>query len=205
MPAASNTSKRRRRPIQARSQQTVAAILEAAARLYERGTTTTNRIAQLAGVSIGSLYEYFPNKDAIVSALLDKHMGEAVARLHEQLAALDPEVTPLEQGIRRLVEVMLELHADRPELHRLFMERLMGLPPVRRRLSELELEFRAALEEWLRAHPEVQVADIPLAARVVVESSDALIHRFVEDDEGTSADDFTAELTRLWSAYLRSL
>ena len=203
MPAAPKPSKRRRRPIQARSQQTVAAILEAAARLYERGTTTTNRIAQLAGVSIGSLYEYFPNKDAIVSALLDKHMGEAVARLQQQIAELDPSTTPLELGIRRLVEVMLELHADRPELHRLFMDRLMGLPPVRRRLSELELEIRAAIVDWLQLHPEVQLIDIPLAGRVLVESSDALIHRYVENDEGVSPEEFAAELTRLWSGYLR--
>jgi len=204
MPAAKKSSTRRRRPVQARSQQTVAAILEAAARLYERGSTTTNRIAQLAGVSIGSLYEYFPNKDAIVNALLDRHMREAVTRLHAELAAMTPETTALDPGIGRLVELMLELHADRPGLHRLFIDRIMGLPLVRRRLAEVELEIRREVIAWIASHSEVRVADVALAGRVIVQSTDALIHRYIEDDEGVRPEAFSAELTRLWSAYLRS-
>lgn len=202
MPAARKPSTHRRRPVQARSQETVAAILEAAARLYERGSTTTNRIAQLAGVSIGSLYEYFPNKDAIIHALLDKHIRAATEQLLAELAALDPETTPLELGIRRLVELMLDLHADRPGLHSLFVARVMGLPTVRQRLNGIELELRREVTAWLKAHPEVSVTDIALAARVIVQSTDALVHRYVEDDEGVSPEDFAAELTRLWTAYL---
>jgi AcrR family transcriptional regulator len=202
MPAARKPSTRRRRPVQARAQETVAAILEAAARLYERGSTTTNRIAQLAGVSIGSLYEYFPNKDAIIHALLDKHMRAATEQLLAELAALDPETTPLELGIRRLVDLMLDLHADRPGLHRLFVARVMGLPAVRQRLNGIELELRREVTAWLRSHPEVSVTDAALAARVVVQSTDALVHRYVEDDEGVSPEDFAAALTGLWMAYL---
>jgi len=205
VPTARKPTTRRRRPVQARSQQTVAAILEAAARLYERGSTTTNRIAQLAGVSIGSLYEYFPDKDAIINALLDKHMRAATEELLAELNALDPEMTPLELGIRRLVDLMLDLHADRPGLHRLFVARLMGLPMTRLRLSQVELELRREVIAWLRSQPEVSVADVALAGRVIVQSTDALVHRYVEDDEGVSPEDFAAELTRLWTAYLRGL
>ena len=64
----------RRKPSQRRSQVTVTAILDAAARVFEeRGfeAGTTNHVAEVAGVSIGSLYEYFPNKDAMVVALVD--------------------------------------------------------------------------------------------------------------------------------------
>jgi len=59
----------RRLPLQRRSRETVAAILEAAAKVFgERGywEATTNHIADVAGVSVGSLYEYFPNKDALI-------------------------------------------------------------------------------------------------------------------------------------------
>jgi len=203
VPPAEDAAKRRRRPVQTRSRQTVEAILEAAARLFDRGTATTNGIARLAGVSIGSLYEYFPNKDAILESLVDHHVHDATARLRRELAALDPAATPLAVGVRQLVELMLELHADRPGLHRALVGRMLAMPAVRRRLLEVERGIRDELVAWLRAHPEVRVPDVALAARTVVEGTDALVHRFVEDAEGTPLAAFAAEVTRLWVGYLR--
>jgi AcrR family transcriptional regulator len=181
----------------------VAAILEAAARLFDRGSATTTGIARLAGVSIGSLYEYFPNKDAILESLIEHHVQEAVDRLRCELAALDPASTSLAVGVRRLVDEMLELHADRPGLHRMLVGRFLGLPAVRRRVLVVERRIREELSVWLRAQPEVAVPDLALAVRVVVEGTDALVHRFVEDPEGTAPEAFAAEVTRLWVGYLR--
>lgn len=180
----------------------MAAILEAAARLFDRGSATTNGIARLAGVSIGSLYEYFPNKDAILESLVDRHVDDAVAELRQELAALPPATTPLATGVRRLVDRMLELHADRPGLHRVLVARVMGMPTVRRRLLAVERRVRDELIVWLRGHPEVAVPDVALAVRVVVEGTDALVHRFVEDPEGTAPEAFADEVTRLWLGYL---
>ena len=66
----------RRTPAQARSQHTVDCVLEGAARVFRREgfAATTNRIASEAGVSIGSLYEYFPNKEALLLALAERHL-----------------------------------------------------------------------------------------------------------------------------------
>jgi len=71
--------RRRRRPIQARSQATVDFVLEAAARVFKREgfAATTNRIAAEAGVSIGTLYEYFPHKQALLLALAERHVALA--------------------------------------------------------------------------------------------------------------------------------
>ena len=69
----------RKRPVQARSRQTVESILAAAARiLAERGylATTTNDVAEAAGVSIGSLYQYFPNKDSLLVALEERRLAD---------------------------------------------------------------------------------------------------------------------------------
>lgn len=72
----------RRNPVQARSKRTVERILDAAAHVFgERGyAATTNQIAERAGLSIGSLYQYFPDKDAILAALYERHL-DRVARL----------------------------------------------------------------------------------------------------------------------------
>ena len=72
----------RKRPSQGRSRFTVRQIVEAAARVFEEQGyvgTTTNHIAERAGVSIGSLYQYFPNKEAILAVLLEQHFDEGVA------------------------------------------------------------------------------------------------------------------------------
>lgn len=74
------TTALRKPPRQVRSQVTVEAIVEASARVFvEEGfeSATTNRIAEVAGVSVGSLYQYFPNKESLVRALLIRHLAEA--------------------------------------------------------------------------------------------------------------------------------
>src|SRR5262245_20308837 len=86
-----NRTAARKLPVQDRSRRTVDAILDAAARLFvEHGysATTTNHVADEADVSIGSLYQYFPSKDALVVALDLRHLDHAEARLREELAAL---------------------------------------------------------------------------------------------------------------------
>src|SRR5271154_4777544 len=81
----------RKLPRQQRSEATVESILEAAAQVFERhgyAAGTTNRIAERAGVSIGTLYQYFPNKDAILIALARRHLAEGTAALQPYLEAM---------------------------------------------------------------------------------------------------------------------
>ncbi len=78
----------RKAPLQSRSKQTVASILSAAAQVFaDRGyaNTTTNHIAERAGVSIGSLYQYFPSKDALLVALAERHVEQAFAAVLEEV------------------------------------------------------------------------------------------------------------------------
>jgi AcrR family transcriptional regulator len=172
----------RRRPRQARSQATAAAILGAAARVFAAhgyAAGTTNRIAERAGVSVGSLYEYWPNKDAILTALIERHLEEA-------RAVLVPLVTDARGGgrsladlVRGLVEAMVALHAHEPALHRVLFEEAPIPARVRRALAELDELMVAEVSALLRDHPEARVADPTLAATLVVHTVEALTHRLV--------------------------
>jgi AcrR family transcriptional regulator len=114
-----NTLKARKAPSQARSQETVAVILEASARILEsdglRGFNT-NTIAAKAGVSIGSLYQYFPNKDSIVLALLsgfEETFHDTVVK-----AVQDGKGKELKSRLRLVVRALVNVHYYRPRLNR---------------------------------------------------------------------------------------
>jgi AcrR family transcriptional regulator len=181
-PPAADRASPRRRPIQARSRATTAAILEAAARVFaEHGYAagTTNRIAERAGVSVGSLYEYYPNKDAILVALVEAHFRDVGARVAEQVAAVEGQGLPLATLIGRFVDLMVALHRDDPALHRVLFEEAPRPSRVRRMLLDVERALAAAFERLLRASPEVAVPDTALAAHVVVQIVEGLTHRVV--------------------------
>ena len=98
----------RKLPIQARSIATRDAIIEAAAQILARGglpAFTTNAVAERAGVSIGSLYQYFPNKDALMMALIARQQAERAARVTSVL--VDVQDLPLEQAVRLLIKAAI--------------------------------------------------------------------------------------------------
>jgi AcrR family transcriptional regulator len=108
----------RREPKQRRSRETVEAILEAVHRVLKRHgveAITTNRIAEAAGVSIGSLYQYFPDKRAIFTALHDRHV-DGVRHVIERTMA-DCTSASLEEFTRELVEGLANAHTEDAELH----------------------------------------------------------------------------------------
>jgi AcrR family transcriptional regulator len=101
----------RRRPVQRRAKVTVEAMLDAAIVILKRkGITaiTTNHIAETAGVSIGSVYQYFPNKSAIFVALHRRHVEQVDQVMLRCLAQI--EVETLDELVNRMLEGMLEAH-----------------------------------------------------------------------------------------------
>src|SRR5690242_12476623 len=109
--AASARAQARKKPLQERSKQTVGAILHAAARVFADlgyANTSTNHIAEKAGVSIGSLYQYFPSKDAILVALAEQHVENAFAAVLEQVR--EKRDAPPRELLRVLVDALLRAH-----------------------------------------------------------------------------------------------
>src|ERR1051325_10264716 len=123
MPSSDRRLEPRRKPRQVRADLTRQRILTAAAHVFaEHGYAagTTNRIAERARVSIGSLYQYYPNKDAILAELLVRHLDADQAattlRRYEDL----PE--PLEGVVRAFVRAVIDNHLDDPQLLRVMIE-----------------------------------------------------------------------------------
>jgi AcrR family transcriptional regulator len=112
----------RRRPQQRRSRETVEAVLDAVVRILKRegaDAMTTNRIAEVAGVSIGSIYQYFPDKRAIFIALHERHIHQIDRVIQSTL--VEHARSSLEELMRAMVESMVEAHRNDPELYEVLL------------------------------------------------------------------------------------
>jgi AcrR family transcriptional regulator len=201
-------TKPRKYASQERSRALVDTLIEATARILVREgfeAASTNRIAAKAGVSIGSLYQYFPGEEALVAAVVDRHRQE----IRERVGSTVAEITalPLEQAVRKLVAVAIEAHRVDPKLHRVLAEQV----PRTGKLENIEAgqrEARALFRAYLEAHrDEIRAVDLDLAAFVCATSIEALTHAAVLDhSESFSDDEFAAlvdEGTRLVVRYLQ--
>ncbi|RAS22618.1 TetR family transcriptional regulator [Paraburkholderia bryophila] len=137
----------RKQPRQARSRATVEAILIAGAQvLGRRGWDgfTTNEVAEAAGVSIGSLYQYFPNKLILSEAITARHFDEILAVLRP----IGDEALSLTRRVEQLVDGMIGVHSINPALHRVLLEeapRVRGPKSVHDRFEAEYLRCYAAL------------------------------------------------------------
>jgi AcrR family transcriptional regulator len=110
-PAESPAKTDRRQPRQARSEHTVQLIFEATAQvLRDEGETalTTNRIAERAGLSIGTLYQYFDCKEAIVLAILSRTREQVIAQLDKVMLDVQPGQTDPREVVRTYVRIYIQ-------------------------------------------------------------------------------------------------
>jgi AcrR family transcriptional regulator len=118
MPSAKPPLTPKKQPSQARSRATYDALIEAAAHILEQhglAGFNTNAVAERAGASIGSLYQYFPNKDALMAALIEvkqRELGETL-----QAAVRTSRGRSLEHGVRQLVRAAIDLHRTSPRMN----------------------------------------------------------------------------------------
>ena len=196
----------RKAPQQQRSRETVDVILAATARvLVKEGFdhASTNRIAEAAGVSIGSLYQYFPSKESLVAALIERHFDEMSEALTEEMARVAD--LPLAAALRRMVTLMLQAHAVDPALHRVLNEQV---PRVGRldRLHDVVARMRTLARAYFERHrAEVRVADLEVAAFITVQTTEALIHTAAtRPEEAPEPDVLIEEVTALLVRYLQN-
>lgn len=120
----------RKMPVQGRSQETVETILEASAQILQKdgeAALTTNRVAERAGFSIGTLYQYFPNRDAILGAMAAREQKRVLARLETEFAAFDP--SDPEPAVRQVIRVFLGAFRGRYGVRRAIILTMMRRMP----------------------------------------------------------------------------
>lgn len=173
-------TKPRKNASQERSRATVDALVEATARVLVREgfeKASTNRIAEVAGVSVGSLYQYFPGKEALVAAVIERHNQEIMGLVRAALTEVAD--MPIETAVRKLVTVAIEAHRIDPKLHHVLAEQI----PRTGQLKDVEA-FNREVHPLVRAYvesrrKEMRKIDPGLATFICVSAIEAVAHNTV--------------------------
>jgi AcrR family transcriptional regulator len=197
---------RRRAPQQGRARATVADVLEATGRIIERegyDALTTNKIARVAGVGVGSLYQYFPTKEAVVEALQEQHfekMGRPFLARMEEL-----EHAPLHELVHGVTTLMRTSELLNSKLSR----ELLAVPSRTRPKAVQHLEQRCAEilhRALMRLAPRADAAALRIPVFLVVQTVEALILSASQyRPRGLTRQRFTQELGQLVIRYLAPL
>src|SRR4029077_10780716 len=107
----------RKTPVQTRAEATVEAIFEATIQVLLRhggDRLTTTRVAERAGVSVGTLYQYYPNKESLLFAVVEGHMEKMTVAV--EAACEQAHQKPLSEMIKSVVEAFIDAKMERPDI-----------------------------------------------------------------------------------------
>jgi Transcriptional regulator len=188
-------------PVQKRSKETVASIVESCARLLVQEpyhAITTDKIAEMAGVSIGSLYQFFANKEAIVAAVIDDLLQKDLLYIEENLSKL--QVTDLDAKVRAFIEIgFTRFHDNRPL--RTALQGVQGMLDY----WETRRVFFEHYQKAVLAHmPEVPGRDRDMMALFIVSSFNNILQLSLLGPQGPEREEaIKKEVFTLFSRYLK--
>ncbi len=194
---------RRRNPVQKRSRETVNIILEATARvLVDHGYAhaSTNKIAARAGVSIGTVYEYFPNKEAAIQALLEAIVKETIGQLQKPMTTMAGE--PFEAVARKWLRMVVEMMQEHSKLLRVIVEQVprWGTIDAVREVEQQMIGFTRSLA-W---HPGNQYPNENLEASMFLIAGmirAAVLQIVLEKPDGLTTEKLIDELVNIIVGY----
>ena len=194
----------RKKPKQARSKLTVESILDAASQVLVRdgyAKASTTRVAQVAGVSVGSLYQYFRSKQALFAAIVEREAERFSAQLLAKAAA--HQADSLATKVRVLVDVVLDHKRNHPKLHNILEKEVPWdiCGPVSKHVHGQAQKLVKAL---LSAHAdEIRPKDLDTAAFVLVQAVDGVANRAcAEPPKFMRSESLTEETVDLVLGYL---
>jgi AcrR family transcriptional regulator len=182
MPRRATSPSPRKLPTQQRARETVGAILQAAAEVFVQlgyADATTNKIAARAGVSIGTLYQYFPNKESIVAMLFEHQIRASLPRIDAAIRNLARPKAPLRDGLRLLVDEVIALHEMSPRLHRVLFDELPRTESTMAIHAQAEAHHIELTASVLAQIPAVRSENRETIAALLVQTTEALVHWLV--------------------------
>ncbi|MCO8274279.1 TetR/AcrR family transcriptional regulator [Actinoplanes sp. TRM 88003] len=191
----------RREPRQVRAELTRERILTAAAHVFtEHGYAagTTNRIAERARISIGSLYQYYPNKDAILAQLLIRHIDRGAGPVNADFSP-----GSLRALVRALVRDAITNHDDDPQLLRIMIEQAPLSTELLETITRHERTRVAQVRDLLAQHPDVAVRDLDTAAELITFTVEMNTHKLLAYPRAVSVEALESELVDMVTRYLR--
>lgn len=196
----------RRTPTQFRSKETVECILIAARELFVSlgfAGATTNKIAARAGVSIGSLYQYFPNKTTILMALFHLQFGAGLPRIEAAIRGLAESERTVREGLKHLVEEVVAMHEISPGLRDILLTEIQRIPQMKSAAAEAHKRSVAITADVLRRLKGIRRGDIELMATILVECVEAHSHWIVSSGvTGNKRKDVVNEVVELLYRYI---
>jgi AcrR family transcriptional regulator len=164
-----NRAAPRKRPRQERAKATVEVLLEAAAHVFVSSGyegTTTKQVAERAGVSIGTLYQYFPSKEALVAMLLERLHQRVLSILSDKLGP--HPITDLDQEVRDLMRTLVEVYGVNPRLQRVLLEQASRIGPLQV-VQEIEARVESLVQGVLSRNLEFErPRDLGLVVFIII-------------------------------------
>ncbi|MBA8900414.1 TetR/AcrR family transcriptional regulator [Phyllobacterium sp. P30BS-XVII] len=192
----------RKEPRQARSRATVEIIIRAGARvLGDRGFDgfTTNEAAEIAGVSIGSLYQYFPDKLSLIDAIRRRHLDDVLTVLR----GTGQGSRSLKEFAGELVDGMIAVHSIQPALHRVLLDEAPRYEGARSIHGLFEAEYMDRYKAIITAFGTRESGiTIDVAAQVLSSAVEGVIHNAVRRGM-LKSQELRQELVHLICSYLR--
>lgn len=202
-------AKPRLEPRQQRSRETYDRILTVAADIFAElgyAGTTTNKVAEAAGISIGTLYHYFPHKDALLYALAECHLSNGTTLIGVAFRRLRETQPGLEESLRIIIEVIVRIHVDEFHLHHLLYDSAPRSAALQKRLHDAN-GIIAKEVAWQLQRLDLAKGQRELTATLIVAGVEAQVHQAIVDtalhgDEQVDPDVLIEVLTQLWNRAL---
>ncbi len=192
----------RRTPVQERSTDTVQQILKAASDLLVReplDQITTSRVAQAAGVSIGGLYRFFPDKQSIIDAIAVKHVEDLRATLEQRLGSGLPDEGATFLGM--VVDAYVSFLDERPDFRAIALGRHVSAS-TRRKQASPDVGPAALVKGFVLESIGMEIGDLDLRIRIAIEAGERLIAYAFEQENEEQRKAVIAEMKTLLAKYI---